>query len=316
MVANLVIWLILVVLVVLFIALAARALKNRRWYIRWPGLLLSGLLALITAALVVMGAVGLYKVYVPVNRPVKTIQVNSTPEMVARGQHLANVFCTSCHSPSGDLPLIGGMDLAKDIPMPIGSFVSTNLTPAGPLKGWTDGEIARVLREGIGPDGRRLMAMGSIYTRYLSDEDLMALIAYLRSQPAVVNDTPAPADQPNFVGVLLTGSGIGQELPPVTGSITAPAKAANAEYGRYLVSYQDCRSCHGPDLSGGKNAFTPNGPGLRLVRGMTQDQFISMMRNGVRPDGHQLQLPMPWKLIGRMDDTELSALYQYLISMP
>jgi mono/diheme cytochrome c family protein len=313
---NLLVWLVLAALAALTIWLLIRALRSRRWYIRWPGALISGLFTLLLAALLGLGAVGMYKLYVPAARPVRNIQVRAAPELVQRGQHLADAFCTSCHSPTGELPLIGGVDLAKDIPIPIGSFVSANLTPGGPLKNWTDDQIMNVLRDGVAPDGRRLLVMGSTYTRYLSDADMLALIAYLRSQPAVTNDTPQPPDQPNYLGVLITGAGMVSDLPPVEGSITAPAKAASLEYGKYILSYQDCRSCHGPDLLGGKNQLGPNGPGLRTVRGMTQAQFIGMMRTGTRPDGHQLQEPMPWKAIGRMDDLELSALYQYLVSIP
>lgn len=315
-ITNLLIWFILAAAACFFGWLIIRALRSQRWHVRWPGAALSGLITLLLFLVLALGAIGLFKLYMPASKPAQAIQVKATPEMVQRGEHLANVFCTSCHSPSGELPLIGGIDLSRDIPIPIGSLVSVNLTPAGPLKDWTDGEIWRVLREGVDPDGRRLMVMGSTYTRYLSDDDTRALIAYLRSQPPVANETPQPPDQINFLGVLITGAGIVSDLPPVTGMIMAPQKAATAEYGQYILSYQDCRSCHGPDLLGGKNQLTPNGPGLRTVRGMTQSEFIDMMRSGTRPDGRPLQEPMPWKAIGRMDDEELSALYQYLITIP
>jgi mono/diheme cytochrome c family protein len=313
---NIMIWLALAALAVFLVWLAARAWRSPRWYVRWPGTLLSSLLTLLVVVILYFGAVGMYKLYVPVNSPVQPIQVSASPEMIARGEHLANVFCVSCHSPNGDMPLIGGLDMSGDIPIPLGAMVSVNLTPAGPLKDWSDGEILRALRQGLDRDGRRLMVMNVTNTRFMSDDDLMAVIAYLRNQPAIEHETPLPPDQLNFLGVLFTGAGIIPDPPVVTGPIIAPEKAATVEYGEYILSYQDCRSCHGNDLLGGDSPLGPNAPGLRTVRGMSQDQFIAMMRTGVRPNGLALNPPMPWQAIGRMDDVELAATYQYLISIP
>jgi mono/diheme cytochrome c family protein len=316
MIGNILIWLALIAMAALLIWLAVRAWRARRWFIRFPAGILSSLLALLVLAVVGIGGKGLYKLYVPVGGAAKEIHVDATAEMVQRGEHLATVFCADCHSTTGELPLTGGLDLARDIPFPIGSAVSVNLTPAGPLKDWSDGEVLRVMREGVGPDGKPLLAMGSNNARFMSDDDLMALIAFLRSQPAAGSPTQLPADQLNFLGVLITGSGMVPDLPPVTSSISAPPKAASAEYGKYILSYQDCSTCHGPDLHGGTSPLVPKGPPLLMVRGMTQAQFINMMRTGQVPGGGMLKEPMPWKAIGRMDDVELSALYQYLVTIP
>ena len=319
MFVNLLIWLALLALAVFFGWLVKRAWRARSLFVRVPGVLFGGLLTLLAVLLLGIGAVGLYKLYLPAPQPAQAAlreTVQATPEMIQRGEHLASVFCISCHSPNDDLPLVGGVDLSGEIPIPIGSLVSTNLTPAGPLKNYSDADIWRVLREGVGPDGTRRFVMANTYTRYMSDEDLRSLIAYLRSQPAVENAGPATGDRFNFLGVLLVGSGVIPEMPPVTEPIIAPPKAATIEYGEYVLSYQDCRSCHGVDLLGGDGSLGPAGPGLRTVRGMTNEQFITMMRTGTRPDGHVLQPPMPWKAIGRMDDVELSALYQSLINIP
>jgi mono/diheme cytochrome c family protein len=315
MILNIIVWLALVLLAIFFVWLVTRAWKSRRWFIKWPGVILSGLLALIVVLVSGLGAVGLAKAYIPSGRPVQQIKVEATPAQIQRGEHIAGVFCVGCHSTNGQMPLTGGVDMARDIPMPIGSMVSINLTPAGPLKNWSDGEIMRVLREGVDPGGRRLAVMSTTYTRYLSDEDLHALIAYLRSMPAVENPTPNPPDQVNFLGALVFGAGLVPDLPPVNAPIVAPPRAASAEYGKYILSYQDCRTCHGSDLNGGTSKVTPNGPPLRLIKGWTQEQFITTLRSGVNPDGHQLQSPMPWQTIGKMDDDELQAMYLYLKSL-
>ena len=57
------------------------------------------------------------------------------------------------------------------------------------------------------------------------------------------------------------------------------------------------------------------GHSLRLVKNWTQDESINTLRTGANPSGRALSPVMPWKSTGRLDDVELSALYQYLISL-
>jgi mono/diheme cytochrome c family protein len=160
--------------------------------------------------------------------------------------------------------------------------------------------------------------MANVRVRNLSDEDLHALIAYLRSQPPVVNETQDPPDQPSFLAMLMLGAGLLPEgQPPITGVITAPPKGPTVEYGQYLLNYQDCRGCHGEDLTGGtEGQLAPVGPSLRVVKGWTQEQFLATLRAGVDPGGNVLSDQMPWKALGRMDDEDLMAMYAYLTSLP
>ena len=89
------------------------------------------------------------------------------------------------------------------------------------------------------------------------------------------------------------------------------------EYGEYILSYQDCRECHGENLKGSvEGQLAPIGWNLEMVKGWTKDQFITTMRTGVDPNGYKMSLNMPWQNIGRMDDDELTAVYQYLANMP
>jgi mono/diheme cytochrome c family protein len=305
-------------LTILFAILAVRSFKSRRPILRWGGLVLSSLMTLVFSLTSLFIIIGLYKYWSVNDIPVPDIQVTGTPEQIARGEHLANSFCTSCHSLNGELPLTGGLDLANDLAVPLGSFVSVNLTPAGPLAGWTDGEVFRALRNGLNRDGRRLVIMSSVRARNMSDEDILALIAFLRNQPAIPNDTPYPPDRPNLLALIMSGAGLIPEgPPPILGSIIAPHKAATAEYGEYIIGYQDCRDCHGEDLKGGlEGQLGPIGPNLSAVRGWTSDQFIAAMRTGLTPSGDPMDPPMPWQSIGRMDDEELTAMHLYIQSLP
>lgn len=304
---------------VLFGWLSRRSWKSRNAFSKWVGSILGGLLSVLVGLISIMTIIGLVKNYSPRTAPIPDLKVAGTPEQIQRGEHIADAFCTSCHSVSKELPLTGGVDLGKDIPMPLGTFVSTNLTPAGPLKDWSDGEIFRAIRNGVDRDGRWLFVMSNFRGRNLSDEDIQALIAYLRSQPAVTSEIVDPPDQPNLLGFIMLGAGMlpaGQ--PPITDVVAAPPKDPTVEYGEYILNYQDCRDCHGEDLLGGKEGqLAPIGPNLKVVKGWTQEQFIVTLRTGVDPSGHKLDaVKMPWKSIGRMDNEELTAIYLYLSGMP
>ncbi len=124
--------------------------------------------------------------------------------------------------------------------------MSSNLTPAGQLAHWSDGEIFRAIRNGVDADGRWLIFMSYINAGKLSDDDIQALIAYIRTVPAAGKETTNPPDQLNPLGVFMLGAGMLKQGNPVfAGVVTAPPKGPTAQYGEYILSYQDCRLCHG-----------------------------------------------------------------------
>ncbi len=313
---NFLILLLLIGLVVLFGWLVRRAWRNRNPFLKWSGTILSGLLMLVTLLVSSLGLTGLIRYYNPPKNPAKEIHVEGTPEQIARGQHLASAFCVECHSTTKDFPMTGGVDLGKDVGGALGSFTSVNLTPAGPLKDWSDGEIFRALRDNVDKDGNRLVFMGGTNVRHIADEDMLAIIAFLRSQEPAEKATPLPPDQPSFLGLLMMGANIIPSQPLITDPIMAHQKEATAEYGKFMVTFLDCKSCHGEDLNGGTGSIGPKGPSLHVVKGWTKEQFITTLRTGVDPSGRELNSSMPWRSTGRLDDIELSALYQYLVSLP
>lgn len=316
MTINFLILLLIIGFVILFGWLTRRAWKARNPFLKWTGTILSGLFMLVALLVGILGLIGLVRYYTPPKSAVKDIQVQGTPEQIARGQHLASAFCVECHSTTKDFPMSGGVDLGADLGGSLGSFTSVNLTPAGPLKSWSDGEIFRALRDNVDKDGNRLVFMGGTNVRYIADEDMFALVAFLRSQEPVEKETPLPPDRPSFLGLLMMGANIIPNRPLITEPIVAPEKAATPEYGRFMISFLDCTGCHGNDLNGGTSSIGPKGPSLRLVKGWTEEEFMTTLRTGVDPSGHEINPSMPWKSTGRLDDTELSALYQYLVSLP
>jgi mono/diheme cytochrome c family protein len=99
--------------------------------------------------------------------------------------------------------------------------------------------------------------------------------------------------------------------------VTAPPEGTTSRYGEYLLSYQQCRACHGDKLTGGvPGQAAPLRPDLAVVKGWKSQEFVATMRTGVDPNGHALNRQMPWRLIGRMGDQELMAIYEYLTHMP
>ena len=300
---------------VLFIWSGFRAWRIKNAILKWSGVSLAALLSTVATAISVLLVVGLFKLHAR-TAPAVALNISPTPEQIQRGEEISNGFCSSCHSKTGTLT--GGNNIGEDLPVPVGAFVSPNLTPAGPLGRWSDGEIFRAIRNGVDRDGRWLMIMSYTNAGKLSDDDTKAVIAYLRHLPPAGQQTPNPADRLNPLGVLMLGAGMLPTGKPIThDTITAPPKAPTAVYGEYILSYQDCRECHGKDLSGGvPGQLAPLGPGLRLVKDWKLEEFIATMRNGVDPNGHQIGKQMPWKPIGRMSDEELGAIYEYLTHLP
>lgn len=199
MIGNVLGWLAFVALALSFAWLTWRAWKVKRAWVKWSGVVLAGLLTLTLALITGVIGWGLWMIYAPPPfSPAPNLTVAGNADQRARGEHLAISLCAGCHSPNGELPLSGGLDVGKDSPAPIGELIAFNLTPGGPLKDWSDGEIFRVIRQGVDRDGRRLIAMSNLPVRHLSDDDIQAVIAYLHSQPAMP-DPPKQGDYRPFV---------------------------------------------------------------------------------------------------------------------
>ncbi len=308
-------WLVILFLIAATLAwFGVRAWRSKNRFLKWGGAGSAGLLALVISIVIVLLGGGVLKLNAR-TAPVPALKVAGTPGQIQRGRAIADSFCGACHSKTGTLT--GGVDIGEHFPIRVGSFVSSNLTPAGQLRNWSDGEIFRAIRNGIDASGRWLIVMSYTNAGKLSDEDIEALIAYIRSQPAAGQATPDSPDQLNPLGLMMLAAGMLPGGKPVSsGAIKAPPHSPTAQYGEYILSYQDCRECHGADLKGGvQGQLPPIGPGLGLVKDWKLQDFISTMRTGVDPAGHELGKQMPWRPIGKMDDEELTAVYEYLTQL-
>lgn len=313
MVINLISIIVLIGLAVFFGWLARHAWRARRAWLKWPGLVLAGLLTLIFTAVTLVVLVGFFKLNVaPAAYTVSPVKVAMTSDQVARGERLAHI-CVDCHSSSGQLPLDGSKENFLAGGSPFGTLYAPNLTPGGPLKEWSDGEIMRAMREGIDRDGRPLMIMPSQAIHSLSDADTQALVAYLRSQPAVAHVTPA-RDLNALVAALI---GIGMApisaQEPITQPVVAPP-SGTADYGQYLVHAMGCPDCHGQNYTGASGGFGPSGPNLTLiVPKWSQADFLNLFRKGQDPSGRVISAEMPWKSYNAaLTDSELADVYSFL----
>lgn len=305
---------IVVVLILVFGFLAFRSWRAKRLWVKLAGGIPSTLLALIFAAAFGISLNGYSKLNTVHPNPVREVTIVSTPALIAQGEKFART-CAGCHSSNGDLPL-GGQNFGEGGP-PVGTLWAPNLTPVH-FKDWTDGEIIRAVREGVHKNGRSLIIMPSAAFHNLSDEDAQALVAYLRSQPEVLPDTPPR--EINLVGSLLIGGVMPPEVfsvqPPLTQPVVAPPPGVTAEYGRYITSL-GCQDCHGATLEGGVETGNgaPAGPSLiAFANQVSEADFVKTLRTGVKPDGTPLSADMPWKDLEKLSDDDFRAIYIYLKS--
>jgi mono/diheme cytochrome c family protein len=275
-----------------------------------------GLLVLASVVLYLIGTSKLNKKF---DVPVEAISMPADAQLVERGRHMAAILmCTRCH-----LDNMGG-EVYFEVPGML-SIPTPNLTTGegGIGAALSDKDLVRAIRHGVGSDGQALFLMPSKAFHYMSDEDLAAVIAYLKSLPPVNN--PLPQRRVELMGRLMMGAGM---MPPFAADLidhtapppSAPPRGVTVEYGQYLSHI--CTECHGPNLSGapfgppGEEVLTPNlTPGGRLSAWSEQD-FITAMRTGVTVLGQSMNIEMPWKNFGQMTDDELKAVWMYLQSLP
>ena len=289
--------------------------------LRITGLVLGSLLGIVLVAGLVLYFVGnarLNKVY---DFPASAIALPQDSASIEYGKHRVKILCQGCHGE--DLSGVASWFSAG----PLGTIDTANLTAGegGVGSEFTTEDYVRAIRHGIGKDGKPIFMTAVPSTAHLSDEDLGAILAYLKTVPPVDHQLQGERFTP--LAKILLAAGLLDKLPVETVShdvhITAPEKGATAEYGEYLVNTNDCRICHGPELNGGPfpdptiTKISPNlTPGGELGFWKEED-FIKVMRMGLTPGGHQLDPEfMPWPGYSQFYDEELKAIWLYLQSLP
>jgi mono/diheme cytochrome c family protein len=301
--------------------------------------LLIGLLA------IVLLAICAFAVYVQLTwdrtfaAPPSALRASTDSAMIARGRYLiyGPAHCAYCHTENEALwaridagetvPLTGGFVF----PIPPGRFYTPNLTPDSEtgIGRRTDEQLVQMIRHGVRADGRAAVPFMEYFG--LSDEDLVALLSYLRSQPPVRNEVPE--HEINFMGKAVMALVIrppGERPAPPAKS---PPEGPTLERGAYLANNVAlCAGCHSPrnmmtgalegaPFSGGNPSpsdvdpevmlappnLTPH-DGTGFITSWSEDQFLARFRAGkLIPE-----TIMPWAAYARMTDDDIRAIYRYL----
>jgi mono/diheme cytochrome c family protein len=266
-------------------------------------------------------------------------KVNSSPEAIARGEKLAVMLCASCHLNHRTNKLTG--QKMMDAPPEFGEIYSQNITQdkTHGIGEWTDGELVYLLRTGIKRDGK----YSPPYMAKLpgmADEDINAVISFLRSDHPMVKADPTPdvPPKPSLLTKILCRVAF-KPLPMPTEAIPLPNADDSVELGKYLAHNLDCFSCHSadfktndflnPELSdgyfGGGNKPLDLQGRVMLTSNLTPDKetgignwtredFIKALKYGQIKGGKALTYPMlPYS---QLTDDEAGAIFEYLQTIP
>ena len=264
-----------------------------------------------------------------------TTAAAQTAVVVKRGDYLVNtiMICGNCHSPKGPPDVIAGKDFSGGLEFDEPPFKVTapNITP-DPETGigkWTDEQIKSALLTGKRPNGVQLAEiMPTSYYPILTQTDLGAIVAYLRTLKPVKNKVPDPIYKialPHHV------------FPGAEKAYTRAHFTDKLKLGFYLVTIGHCMDCHtplvpgvGPDFKNSlaKGGFEFHGPwGKSVSRNITSSKTAGIgawtdaeiktaITQGKRKDGSPLKPPMDFQAYAKMTDADLDAVIAYLRTVP
>lgn len=229
------------------------------------------------------------------------------PAVLAEGERLARI--RGCYGGCHGREMEGGVFF--DQPR-LARVVAPDLTRI--VRTHSDAELDRVIRHGVRKNGRSTLAMPSSMFYHLSDADLAAIIAFLRSRPPT--DGPGTEIHARSLGRL--GLVLGQfpmQVPQIEqlGPRMDVPPGDTLALGRYLA-VTVCSECHGLDLHGDPSGSPPD---LRIAAAFPPDDFARLMRAGTGLGGRELGL-MKEVALGRfayLTDDEVAALHAYLSTL-
>ncbi len=297
--------------------------------------------------IVIGGLISYVKVALPNVGPATEVKINSTSDRVERGRYLANhvTVCMDCHSTrdwtkfSGPLTPgtlgKGGERFDQHLGFP-GMFLSRNITPKG-ISRYTDGELYRVITTGVTKEGRAMFpVMPYPYYAKMDPDDILSIIAYIRTLAPIDNDVPASV--PDFPMSVIINM-----IPKKAEPGTRPEETNTLAYGKYLISSAGCVECHTPAkqgqiipelaFSGGREFNLPDGSVLRSanitsstttgIGNWSEDAFVNKFKSYTDSNYHPPTVEkgtfntiMPWTMYGGMKRSDLAAIYAYLHSLP
>lgn len=245
-----------------------------------------------------------------------TFNPEETPDLEL-GQRIVAIRngCVECHGQD-----LGGQ-MVMDNPA-MGRIYASNLTPAS-LNNWSDGEMGRAIRYGIGKDKQALILMPSHDYVHFSESDLAAVVAYLRAVPAVERVNQSSQLGPVAKTLLALNKAPllpAEQLKDISSFSEKPTEDVSTAFGAYLAKTA-CMGCHGQDLKGGP---IPGGdpkwpPAADLsptaLSHWSESDFADALKTGVNPDKKKIAAPMPINLTKQFSETEIKALWVYIQSL-
>jgi mono/diheme cytochrome c family protein len=306
-------------------------------------IVLGALVALVVGFVVYAAATAESRLSYP-DTPMPEIAISTDPAVIEQGRYIVHGpgHCIQCHTTDDrsspekaqSTPLRGGLEFAMG---PLATFYGRNLTPdpeTGIAK-YSDAALARVLRTGVMPDGQLSLLM-TLAGGNLSEEDIIAVISYLRSIDPVKNEIPAGGWK-LFGKILLTYAIPKLEPRKDSPAHVPPADEPSIERGHYLADHVAlCTHCHsafdmktfqvsGPKAGGGlpdpshgedkdKEFVAPNltSHPTGITGMMNEDAFVARMRGG-RAFKSSI---MPWEGYANTSEADMRSIYRYLASLP
>jgi mono/diheme cytochrome c family protein len=294
-------------------------------------------------AFVVLAALGATVIYVrgiPKYEPIKyEAKVEITPQRVERGLKLVSMLCYQCHYNEKTNKLTGRKMTEVDM---FGEVNILNITqhPEAGIGKWTDGELIVFLRTGLRPDGQYVPPY-MVKVPNMSDEDVNSVIAFLRSDNALVQADPTelPPSKPSFFAKFLSNIAF-KPFPMPEKPIADPDTTNVIEWGKYMALYQlDCYSCHSKDFStndffepeksvgyfGGGNTMMDMEGNKVITKNITPDketgignwteeQFVKALKYGLVEGKPALRYPMVPHT--QLTDNEAKAIYAFMKTVP
>ena len=248
-----------------------------------------------------------------------------------RGRYLVSAVlnCGNCHTPKG--PDAGKLfSGGTRFDLPDYNVVAPNLTPDREtgLGRWSDADIKKAFVEGVRPNGVRLAKiMPSAFYGALSNDDLNAVVVYLKSVPPVSNKVDAPVYTVTQQPVVFPGA----DKPFIRKDMRT-----KTQRGFYLATIAHCMECHTPAQSGeglfttqlGKGGREFKGPwGLSKsanvtssktagIGGWTDAEIKRAITQGISRDGRLLKGPMGFASYAKMTNQDLDAVVAWLRTVP
>ncbi|RTL53803.1 MAG: c-type cytochrome [Bradyrhizobiaceae bacterium] len=305
-------------LVVIGVVAAASA----AWYVRGPGPMdFSGGSKVALAD---------YKEAKPTGVPAKLAQAS----LIERGAYLARAAdCMVCHTAQGGRDYAGGLPFK----LAFGTLYSTNITPDKEtgIGNYTDEDFLNAMHRGIRRDGQRLYpAMPFAAYTYMSDDDALAIKAYLFSLDPVRNETPG--NTLTFPFNQRWGMAFWSALfNPDTRFAPDTSQSAEWNRGAYLAeALAHCGDCHTPRnlafaldnrkkfggaLTAGWRAYNISSDKSTGVGGWSKDDLISYLSTGHVTGHGTASGPMGEAVLhsfSKMAPEDIAALVTYLRSVP